>query len=113
MKWIAVGIIATLSTGFGAISRYLLGTMRDGIIERENLGDILALIEDANIDTHTLTSVLQEAPPLMLIFIVSLVGTAITIWMYHKILSYLCKSNKTSNQSSEPTLKTPGDSVDV
>jgi len=106
-KWIAVGIIAVLSTGLGAISRYGLQSFQEGVVERENLGDILAQIEEANIDTRALASVIQESPPLILIFIVTLIGTAITVWLYHKILSYLCKSNRNPNQKLEPAVKTP------
>ena len=102
-KWIAASIIATISTGLGSLSRYLFRLNHNEIIDRENLGVILTQIEEANIDTGALASILQEAPPVGFVFIVSLAGIAITVWLYHKILGYLCKQNKNPNHSSEPT----------
>ncbi len=102
-RWIAVGIVAALSTGFGYLMQFLAKSTRDFMIESKNLGDILDQIEEANIDTSTLSSVLREPPPLIFIFLVTVISVAITVWIYHKILNYLCKSKENPNQSSEPT----------
>ena len=111
-KWIAIGSVAVLSTGLGSLSRMLLGLMNKGIIEKENLEEILTQIESADINTGALVSVLNEPPPLLFIFIVSIIGTALTVWLYHKVLCYLCNSDEKEinpNKSSEPIPKTAGD----
>ena len=105
-KWIAASIVAALSTGLYYLMRYLSGLMREGIIEKENLGDILAQIKQADIDVSKLVMVLRESPPAVFMFIGSIVSVAITVWFYHKALGIVCQvtNNKNdSNQSSEPT----------
>lgn len=96
-KLAAIGIIATLSVGMGILSGFVLGTQRDEIIERENLGGILTQIEKEDIDVRTLANVLREPPPLLPIFIASFAGSAITVWLYHGILGFLCRSRNQEN----------------
>jgi hypothetical protein len=82
--------------------------MRDSIIKHKNLGEILVQIENSNIDKHALSSVLRDPPPLIFIFIASLIGTAFTIWLYHKILGYLCTPKKTTKpDDKKPCSKNP------
>ena len=102
-KLSAVAIVAVLSTGFSFLGQFLTGLMRDDIIEGKNLGDILTQIEEAGVDKRTLANVLRESPPVVPIFITSIVGIAITVWLYHKVLGYLYKSKRNPNQSSDPT----------
>ena len=102
-KWAAVGIVTLLSIGFGRLLGLASSSMREGIIERENLGDILVQIEQADIKVSSLAMVLREPPPLVFILIATFISIATTVWFYHKILGYLCKSNRNPNQSSEPT----------
>lgn len=111
-KLTAVTIVAALSTGLSFLLKFSADSMREKMIETANLGEILAQIKEADVNVKILAGVLQEPPPVLPIFIISIVCIAITVWLYHKILNYLCKSNKNPNESSEPTLKTPGDPVD-
>jgi uncharacterized membrane protein AbrB (regulator of aidB expression) len=90
-KFIAVSIVALLSTGFGLLMRLPSGRAHEYLIEKKNLHGILAEIEKSNIDTHALSTVLREPPPLLFIFIAMLISTAITVWFYHRILRLLCK----------------------
>ena len=99
-KWIAVSIIAALSTCFSALMKFFTNSMRDSIIEHKNLGEILAQIKETNVDTSALSGVLRESPPLLFIFIATVISVAITVWFYHKILNYLCKSKENPNNNA-------------
>jgi uncharacterized membrane protein AbrB (regulator of aidB expression) len=92
-KFIAVSIVALLSTGFGLLMRLPSSRAHEHLIERKNLRGIIAEIEKANIDTHALSRVLREPPPLLFIFVATLISTAITVWFYHRILRFVCKRN--------------------
>ena len=85
-KFIAVSIIAILSTGLDLLLHFLSGLMRERVIEEKNLRGIIDEIQKSNVDVHTLSNVLREPPPPFAIFIAILIGTAITVWLYHRIL---------------------------
>lgn len=102
-KWAAVGIVTLLSIGLGRLLQLSADAMREGIIERENLGDILAQIKQSDVNVRRLAMVLREPPPLLFLFIATFISIAITVWLYHKALSYLCKSNRNPNQSGDST----------
>jgi len=102
-KWAAVGIVTLLSISFGSLLRFSTDSMRQSIIERENLGDILAQIEQADVNVRRLTTVLREPPPLQFMVIAVFINVAITVWIYDKILGHLCKLNKSPNQASDPS----------
>lgn len=91
-KLAATGIVATLSTGFGWLIRLSTASMHEQTIARYNLEEILHQIESSNIDTRHLAMVLREPPPPLFIFIASIISVDVTVWFYHKILGYLCKS---------------------
>jgi len=96
-KFVAVSIIALLSTGLDFLMHFLSGLMREKVIEEKNLRGIIDEIQRSNVDIRTLSNVLRDPPPPFTIYIVILIGTAITVWLYHRILSLICKRNDQNN----------------
>lgn len=91
-KFAAVSIVAALSVGLSYLMRLLTISMSEDVIERKNLRPILDEIEKSNVDIHTLSNVLRETPPVLPFFISALIGIAITVWAYHRILRFICKN---------------------
>ena len=92
-KFIAVSIVALLSTGLGLLMRLPSSRVHEHLIEKKNLRGIIAEIEKSNIDTHALSTVLREPPPLLFIFVATFISTAVTVWFYHRILRLVRKRN--------------------
>lgn len=93
-KFAAVSIVAALSAGLLYLMYFLssLSSMREDIIERKNLGGILAEIKTSNVDIHALRIVLHESPRMLPLFISFIINTAFTVWLYHRILHLICKN---------------------
>lgn len=91
-KFIAVSIVSALSAGLSYLMHFLSSLMRPDIIERKNLRSILDEIEKSNVDVHTLSNVLREPPKPLPFFIVLIIGTAVTVWAYQRILGLICKN---------------------
>ncbi len=91
-KIIAVIIVSALSAGLSYLMGFLTSLMRPDIIERKHLQPILDEIEKSNVDIHALNSVLHEPPEPLPFFIVLIIGTAVTVWAYHRILHLICKN---------------------